>query len=431
MKLIQKNEPRIYFSRLVSFVKYFGKSVNIMVIETSSVETEILKLLAKLHVVTHEQLFRLLPEFERHYISSALNLLKNLDYLYVKGYEIPAPNAGIISKNVKKVSTLTYALNYKSRAVMQRKFPILDAYYRHNPKGLRYQSRIYHDLLIVEAALFIRDRYTIADIYNEEFLQRTRQTMADLRLKLDDECANFEYVDIEIVVGNSKSQIKKKPETSLFFTYSSYQADIIEQLTGRKAIILSVGGDEIKREKDDFTAQKYDESYEYIHFLDTLGGALSAEALAIAFNKDVGETKLILRELEENGHLFCDRTHLNIGDKGARSLIYAVNRALLKERNDRVLALMCSNLIINLKDEVEFRGLDRSERAAYFQYKTGERRIYYLENSDFTPLENYLAYRKLRGDRKNIDAEICVHFVSEARKREFLLISGGYKPLLD
>ena len=401
-----------------------------MRIETSTIETSILKLLAQLHIVTHEQLFRLLPEFERHQIYQAINLLKNQDYLFIKQVEIAAPHSGIITEKTKKVSVQTYALNFKSRPIIQKKYPDLILYFRNNPQGLRYQERRFHDLLAVQALIYIKDRYIVADVFNEEFLQGTKQTMADLRLQIDDGTGNFVYFDIEIVASNNKKQIINKPKSSMFFTYSSYQADIIKELTGRNATIVTVNGDDIKEEKEDFTSQRYDELYEYIYYLDQRAGSLTAEALAIAFKKDVKTTKLICKELEENGHLFIDYAHLNIGDKGPRNAIYGVNRSILKEREDRVLSLMCSNLIVELKDNAEFGSLNRKLRIAYFLHKTGEQKIYFFDDSNRSILESYkdfvLVANHLRP--KCRASKFIFQFSTEARINELNYLRSLQQP---
>lgn len=399
-----------------------------MKLDTPTIETEILKLLAKLHIVTHDQLYRLLPEFERCHVSAAINLLTNSDYLYVKEYEIPRQGSGIISKKTKMISVLTYALNFKSRPVIYKKFRDLRLSRRENPTGLRYRRRIYHDLLIVEALLYLHDRYEIAEITNEEFLQRTKQTMADLRIKVDEGAGNFSFIDVEIVVSNTNKDILNKPDSSLFFTYSSYKADIIYKLKGFNAIVLNINGDEIKQPKDDFSSDRYDHLYEYIHELNLRCEALTAPALAVSMEKDEVKTAAVLRELEENGFLFADYAHINLcSDKGKRTRIYATNRSVLKERCDRVLSLMCSRLIVNQKEKSFFCNLDWGKRIAKFRASEDTFALYYLDNPDKSVLENLIEFKILTAELKNNKTELLYMFASNRRKLEAFYLQNTFE----
>lgn len=399
-----------------------------MKLDISTIEIEILKLLAKLHIVTHDQLYRLLPEFERYHVSAAINLLKKLDYLCVKEYEIPSHGVGIITEKTKMVSVLAYALNFKSRPVIYKKFPNLRLCRRENPTGLRYRRRIYHDLLIVEALLYLHDRYEIAEIFNEEYLQRMKQPMFDLRIKIDIGGGNFNFIDIEIVVSNTNRDILNKPDSCLFFTYSSYKADIIYKLRGFDAIVLSVNGDEIKLPKDDFSSDRYDHLYEYIHELNLRCEALTAPALAVSMKKDEAKTAAVLRELEENGYLFADYAHINLcSDKGKRTKIYATNRGILKERTDRVLSLMCSKMIVNQKEKSFFCSLDRGNRIAKFRSSEDTYALFYLDNPDKSVLENLIDFKILTTQLKNNKTKLFYNFTSNLRKLEAVYLENILK----
>lgn len=396
-----------------------------MIIDECTIEFEILKLLAKLHIVTHEQLFQLLPEFEQHNVNDALKVLKSLDYLYEKDIEIPAPNSGIITGKTNKLIVSTYALNYKGRQIIQRKIKNIDLYFRKNPKGNHYKSWNYHDLLIVQALILLKKSYVIADFYNEDILRRLKKTLADLRLKIDVGFGNYQFIDVEVVVSNSKKRIADKPVTSTFFTYSSYQADIIKQITGKEAFIVTVDGDEIKTESSEFTSQMFDEYYEYIFDLEKRGGSLTAEAAAICLNKDAAETKLIFAKLEQNGHLFSDKAHVNINDKGPRQLVYSTTRTLLKERDDRVLSLLCSNLIVDLKTTSAFMRLDRMLRLAYFRNVTDDKiHTYYIDNANKSVLDNCYDFDILKKHRQYPNSQFHFQFANEDRKLEFIYLKS-------
>lgn len=390
--------------------------------DTFSIEALILKLLAKLHVVSSYQLPQLLSEFTLSEINNAVNSLKKVDYLYIKDYEIPTPHAGKITKSTKQISVLTYALNFKSRQYILRNFPILKYYRRSNPQGLRYKNRIYHDLLIVESLIYLKERYQIEDIFNEEYLQRRQQTMSDLLIKIDNQNRTFSFLNCEVVVSNTKKDIENKPNNTLFFTYSSYQSDIISSIKPNSyPVILSIRGDDIVKQKPDFDIDDIPNHFEYFHYLKAAGGALTASALAVLMQKDPARTASICRQLEENSFLFSDRIHQNIEKPaGNRTKIYADDRRKITEKSDRVYALMLSDLIITNAENAVFAGANKDNQLVLFNNKNGTQSLYFIDNSENSVVGERTKYKLITEDSCFKDCTKYYKFCSEKRYNEFL-----------
>ena len=368
------------------------------ILEECSLECEILKLLAKIHIASHQQMFELFREFSRQDVLNAVETLKQNDYLYIQNYEIPAPFAGKITATTKKVSVKTYALNYKSRQIILKKFKILTGYRRTNPTGLRYKSRIYHDLLCTQALIYLSKTYDIADVFNEEYLQRRGEQMSDLRIQIDNGGGDFEFINCEIVVSNTKKDIENKPNNILFFTYSSYQADIIHSIKNVEPIILSVEGDPFVEKNNNFENETSENSNNKFHIcsqLNRAGGALTAPALAKLLVKDPAQTASMLKQMENNGYLFSDRIHRNVENPaGNRTKIYATNRDFIRERADRTYSLMLSDLILRHNNMLLYR-INRQKRIAILIDVNQNQTLFYLENNENSVYDEYLNFKSI------------------------------------
>lgn len=413
----------------ISFVKNNNYSVIIMAKETiydATLETEILKILAKLHLASYEQMFRLFDDFERADVIDAMNNLIKKDYLIVSDIEIPAPNQYKLNlKKCRKATVKVYTLNCKSRAVLYRNYPHLIRFSRRNPTGLRYKARQYHDLLTVESYLYMRSKHDIVDFFNEEFLQKDRQRMADIQMLVSD-CGFIKTINCETVVTNSRSDITRKV-VDQWFTYSSYQADIIEELTGQKAVILTVQCDEKVQIDEYYDEHERAEDWELKECFKLTRTGLTGPAVAAIVGRRPERTQSNLAEMERANVLTSNRAHFNIaGAVGSREKIYALNKFDIIERDDRFLALILSKVIVdNAETGYRFGRFIKEKRVVTF-VKEENKKLFslavYLDNPRNSVLQERYTCHLLAKDPAFTEYQFAFRSAGSDRTNEFLAI---------
>lgn len=356
------------------------------------IEAELLRCLAKLHLITHDQLFKFLSEFDRTDVANAVNSLFQRGLLSAKQMEI---------KDAKKelISVKLIYLNSKSRVYIRKMFPLVARYFREKCFSPINRKRIYHDLLIVEALCYLKKAHNIVDFWSEEELKGLRMNCADLRILIENDGEDDQKeIDIEIVVTNKRKHIERKSANMIYFTPVKFQQDVIEAVHKAPVILLDLTARKPLKLVSCTTLDSDD--IQYIEQLEACGGALTANALALTLNEKREPTSAKLVELERRNYIASGRVHLNPGkSKGSRSKIYAVDEYRIDSLNDRQYALLVS---VRIEEMFElgwfFLNFDRFKRVIKFVNKDNVTHSTYLDDVSMTVLDvvnNYFQLSKL------------------------------------
>lgn len=371
-------------------------------------EIEIIELLCRLHAFTYEQLLKLTDQFDRDDVLNALKTLLEKEFIRAKIIEIPAAGENKIKpKNCKLAEVRIFFLTFQGRAYVRKKLLSLRRYVCEGRKSVPYRKTLYHDLLIVEALIFLKKYHDVTAIFNEDDLKHWKQNNADLRLIID-EGGHERMLDIEIVVQNNRSHIERKSDDMLFFTPSRCQADIIETVKKVPAIVINLANGNLPKKPDynDF----YDRYNYLVHFFKRHRAGFTASAVATLYDDDRAQMHSILCRLAKDGHIFSRSVHENPGTQlGRRTSLFAADDFDIDDLSDRLFALSVSKAIEKYAEkQLYFHTVDRFNRIIIVTeplrsaYDVPKRRLLYLDNAkkslpdeaaNFEKLELHPEYR--------------------------------------
>lgn len=254
---------------------------------------EILKLLGKFGCATREQICSFFP----NPVAAAHALVDELpDLVEQIVAEIPTAGEHKPRAGGKKDRIIYCALNAEGRRSAQL---YLDRDHENvKPKKVNL-ARLYHDLYVVEAMLWLKENIGFERVQTEDQLRRFNgQTVPDLRI------SNGDYwQDCEIVVQNSRRDIEHKAEQMIWFTPSRRQADVVENVRRAAVIVLpSLLPPKVKTKREHTKLSALQRLL--IEKLRAARTALSAGSLSIILKKDRADLSAALSDLEKKGLVF-------------------------------------------------------------------------------------------------------------------------------
>jgi uncharacterized membrane protein len=356
------------------------------------IEAELLRCLAKLHLITHDQLFKFLAEFDQVEVSDALNSLVYRGLLSTK-------DVTVTTATKESITVKLYYLNSKSRVYIKKMFPSVARYLREKCFSAINRQRIYHDLLIVESLIYMKKAHNIVDFWSEEELKGLRVNCADLRILIENDGEDDQKeIDIEIVVTNKRKHIERKSANMIYFTPIKFQQDVIEAVHKAPVILLDLTTRKPLKLVSCTTLDSDD--ILYIEQLEAAGGALTANALALILNEKRETISAKLAELERENYIVSGRVHLKPGaTKGSRTKLYSIDEYRIDSLNDRQYALLVSVRIEEMFTEGWFfLSFDRFKRVIKFVNKDNVTHSTYLDDVSMPVIDvvnNYFQLSKL------------------------------------
>lgn len=306
--------------------------------------TELLKVLAKLRLFTIDQAYRFFEEEDHAIVLDALARAVRNGVIGRRKVLVPAPTEKKIKKgNCLMRSVEIYFLNQKGRRTAARYFQNDARYARVGAPQSVHSPRVYHDLLIVEALLYLMLKYDVVDYYNEEQLRSEDQTVADLRVIVRGS-GGYEMLDCEVVVQNTRQQIAAKSDNLVWFTPIRRQAEIISWLKNARVVLL-----QLKTNVQPKMIKKRALSELETAALGAIiqhKGALTAGAVGKVIGKPREKMSQMLNELADFGFVYAAELHENPHRPvGRPRKIYALNPADLASSNYRLAAVRHSKKI--------------------------------------------------------------------------------------
>lgn len=228
-----------------------------------------------------------------------------------------------------------------------------------------HRRRLYHDLLIVEVLIWMRQNYNVTKIYNEDRLRGMKENLADLRVEITNASGTLYYIDCEVVVQNSRHDIAKKSDNLMWFTPSITQADII-----RKAKPINQGVNIINLDETEYVAANRTATLsviesEILQTIGSKGGTLTAAATARCLRRDRARTNSSLKTLVRKGYLHLSSVHSKPGTQLGRPVhLFSVSKNLIEAFADRMFALRISCLILDpMFEGATVSGVDHDTRS--------------------------------------------------------------------
>ena len=253
-----------------------------------------------------------------------------------------------------------YFMTQRGFAALEKIAPKLAKHARpKQPRGVK-RDRIPHDLLITETYLWHHERYLILEFLTEETIKsmlgkarwQRGETLQDyipseatgdcklLVMRRDGSGQSF-WVECEISLHLDADQIAAKPEKMDWFTICRHQADIIEAVKKRRAVILQ----DVRRPYPSATAKDMSENsltqeqatdssspdnlggvieeitasqQTILNALDLLGGSATSEALAGILKADRSGISRSLKQLTLMGAVRCQDVQFQPGRERGR-----------------------------------------------------------------------------------------------------------------
>lgn len=213
----------------------------------------LINILAELRVMTAAQLFRWIHRSDpgksieqiRDFVAELFRH-KFIGKMTVKIPELQSKRIRI-GENELKTATVIF-LNHACQSVLED----------HNKRFARFGQpsgvaldRIYHDLLVTEAVLFLSGNCDIGCLKSEDRIkselresnQTSSQSVPDFQICLIIRCsqnreATLKLVNGEVIVQSDAADISGKPEGIIFFTANQRAADLIKSLRREKVFLL-------------------------------------------------------------------------------------------------------------------------------------------------------------------------------------------------
>lgn len=213
----------------------------------------LIKALIDLRIMTAGQLYRWIsihdPDLNEQQIASFISELFQHNLIGKARFQIPIQQSKRIraGENELKQTTIIYL-----KDTCKFFFSPDDLRFaRFGPPQNINLDRLYHDLLITEAALFLSANYYILNIRSEDKIksslpksnENASNSVPDFEACLyryngKDELALLDFVAGEIVVQSDLQDISGKPENILFFTANLRAADLIKKVRKEKVFLL-------------------------------------------------------------------------------------------------------------------------------------------------------------------------------------------------
>ena len=311
-----------------------------------------------------------------------------------------------LPKGCGRGKTPVYFLTRKGAVALSTIAPSLARQARPGrPRGAN-RARIPHELLVAEAYLWLVERYEVYEFWPESELKRrigcARATREGRFIKaMDDEATgDFKALVIdhkedeqerwihgEIVVRYDARQIEGKPDDVLWFARDPRYADLVEYIKGSSTVLLGdVRAPLDKAPHEAEGLQRNDDSDNQIMLtrleqcvliaLGRVGGAATAEALALVIGKYRTRTSHTLKRLKAKGKVCSIDAQLVPGrDAGRPMRIYMYAGVRLGSVWEKIRSLIRSLMIVEMatvgyrffqyestKDEIEFRDATGSEK---------------------------------------------------------------------
>lgn len=319
---------------------------------------KLLERLAQFRVITPGQVHRLLVS---ECCLSADDAVRCLNQAVTRGvvvlYEVQLSRLAHGSDCGATICCLTQ----KGMAMVRRHLPRLAPFARQGiPEGALYK-RIYHDLLTIEAFLYLLRRYNVQRLLIEGqiksgLLQKRHKTSRTSSSKQIEATGDFRalcverkdderradakpiWIEAEISLCLDADQMEGKPSGLRWFVATTQKADIVETLTGTRPVVLddvrtSVEEarvpDEVKPMLETAEEEALPHSVRENRIMKTLecmGGALTANALALILQTDRSGISRLCQQLIGRGAMFCTDVQLHPGrQRGRRQRLFALD----------------------------------------------------------------------------------------------------------
>lgn len=213
----------------------------------------LITILAELRVMTAAQLFKWVhyndPNKSIQQISDFVAELFRHKFIGKMSVKIPVLQSKRIRAGENELKTATVIfLNHNCQSLLddgEKSFARFGP-----PTGIAL-DRVYHDLLITEAVLFLSGNCSIGCLKSEDRIkselqkanQGVRQSVPDFQICLiirhhQTKKTELKLIDGEVIVQSSAADISGKPEGTIFFTANQRAADLIKTLRREKVFLL-------------------------------------------------------------------------------------------------------------------------------------------------------------------------------------------------
>jgi hypothetical protein len=307
---------------------------------------DLLKIMAKIRVISDNHAYRFFDETERGEVTATLRNALERKIFGTKIVLVPEPSDGKVrGRSGRKVAIRIYYLLEPGKRMIERYWKKGSDFVRcGQPIGI-HKGRIYHDLLIVESLLWFFERFTVVDFINEDQLRSDDDVLADLRV-ITIENDKHRVHDCEIVVQNSRQQIEGKSDHLIWFSPSVRQCDAIESIKKAPVIHLNLQHQQPQKQHQAVTITGNEQLV--LNLIGIYGGALTAPAVAKRLRKDPGQTNVLVKGLEAKGLLFTASVQANPGiSPGRPAKLFAISPMKITTLNDRLHALEVSKNAID------------------------------------------------------------------------------------
>lgn len=310
---------------------------------------DVLELIVKFRSVTELQLLRLFNQYSWQEVYKVLGWAGERELIAPMFVDLPAvTDTDIRYGRTKTRAVEIFYVKEAGKALLLEHRPDSWCVRKLHPTKT-HLLRMYHNLLVVEALIFIIARaYRVAGFWVEDELRAAGENLADLRVQvyLDDE--TWQYLDAEIVVQNKRRQLNENKAFGMIYFVPTRTKLALVQDTKPHDEVVHIHLDGVPEPRPAVTrpANLSRSKERLCRALAEHGCILTAGAVAALVGRRRQKVSAALSKLARAGHLDRSTVQMAPGlQRGCPHVLYALDTCFSALHVDREFAARYSQFI--------------------------------------------------------------------------------------